>query len=178
MAVTYTYDGTEDTIEIDFTNQEINVGPGFDDVDVQELNDAIREAEASAAGCGFGSIAETSGKADLDAVLGVSVGITLSLLGNWTVYTEKTSGNFKVWGGNLLRADGGDPLKANTLVHQFVLQSAASTIVQVSTGSGLSAAENAKLMGLPDSTLETDEREALINPDPRLIVGGKIIVKT
>jgi hypothetical protein len=161
MAVTYTYTGTDDTIVIDFTNQEINVGSGFDTLEVQEVNDAIREAEASAIGCAFSSICDTSGKESLDVTNGVTVGITLELLESWLIYSEKTSGTFRVIGGNLLQSGGGDPFKPNPLVTYINIQSAASTIVQVSTGSGLSTAEHNQLMAIPTETLTSAESTAL-----------------
>ena len=163
MSVVYTYEGSDDTITIDFTNQEVSAGPLFDDIECQEINDAIREAEASAIGFGFPSVCETSGKNDLDITLGVKDAITLKLLDNWVIATEKTSGVFKIWAGNLLRDDGASPLKENNLVHQFVIQSSASTIVQISTGSGLSAEQNTQLMAIPTQTLETDERTKLLS---------------
>ena len=161
MPVTYTYEGTLDTIEIDFTNQEINIGSAFDELEVQEINDAIREAEATAVGCAFPRIIDTSGKENLDLDSGVSVGITLELLDDWKVYSEKTSGTFKVWGGNLLRSDGEDPFKANTLITYIAILSAASTLVQVSTGSGLSTEEHNKLMGIPSNPLTKERYEDL-----------------
>lgn len=163
MAVTYIgYDGDGYAIEVDFTNNEINCSNDIDTLLVQDLNNVIREAEASPIGMCFDTICNTSGKEDLDVDNGVQVGITLELLGNWLVYSEKTSGRFRVTGGNLLRSDGEDPFKENTLVSYVNIQSAASTIVSVSSGSGLSTAEHNQLMALPTTTLESDERSQLL----------------
>ena len=163
MAVTYTYSGSDDDIVFDFTNEEINVGNGFDDLDIQELVNAIREAEYSETGITFDKIGDASGKNDLDAANGVQVGITLELLGDWVVYTEKVAGTFKVWGGNLLQTGGGDPFKENPLVTYINILSAASTIVTVSTGSGLSAAQNTQLMATltKDSTVDSTTLEEI-----------------
>ena len=155
MAVTYTYEGSLGTIEIDFTNQEINIDANYDTLEVQELNDAAREAEAQGIGCAFPPICRTSGKSTLDVDTGVTTGITFELLDNWLVYSEKTSGAFKVYGGNLIRADGEDPFKANPLVTYVAILSAASTIVSISTGSGLSTEEHDHLLGLPTDALKT-----------------------
>ena len=158
MSVNYYVDTVTGYINFDFTNQEINVSSDYDKIEIQELNDVIREAEAAFIGLSFAKICDTSGKEVLDVDTGVSVGITLELLDDWKVYSEKSSGIFKVYGGNLLRSDGGDPFKPNTLITYVVINSAASTIVSVSTGSGLSTEEHNRLFTLPTETL-TEEQD-------------------
>lgn len=158
MAITYYISTVTGYVLFDLTNQEINISSDYDTLEVQEINDVIREAEASSIGSVFSRICDTSGKEELDTDTGVSVGITLELLDNWVIYSEKTSGVFKVYGGNLLRSDGADPFKANTLITYVVVQSAASTIVSISSGSGLSTEEHNRLFALPTKTL-TDAQE-------------------
>ena len=162
------------TIEIDFTNQEINIDSNYDTIQVQELNDAAREAEAQGVGCAFPPICRTSGKSTLDVDTGVTTGITFELLDNWLVYSEKTGGSFKVYGGNLIRADGEDPFKANPLVTYVAILSAASTIVSISTGSGLSSEEHTQLMGISTTALETEAFKDLFFKRQNTIEGSGI----
>lgn len=162
MAITYTYAGLFGDIVIDFTAQEINCAATIDTLTVQEIVNACRAAEDSVDGITCPKILNAAGKDYLDIVNGVQVGITCVLLDNWVVYSQKTSGVFRVLGGNLVQVSGGDVFKPNTHVTEVNILSAASTIVTVSSGSGLSGEEHAQLMGLPGTTLETDERAALL----------------
>jgi hypothetical protein len=199
MAVTHEYESTSGTIEVDFTNQLINCENTITTLEVQDIVNAAREAEYSATGIAFPGILTASGKEYLDTDNGVQVGITCVLLDNWKLYTRKTSGVFRVLGGNLVQVSGGDPFEANPLVTQINILSAASTVVSVSSGSGLSTAEHNQLMAIPTETLTT-EQDTKLNSIPgetrlasmmyerentivnskitRTIAGGDIVIDT
>lgn len=161
MAVIHEYESTYGTIEVDFTNQVINCEDTITTLEVQEIVNAAREAEYSESGVAFPGILNASGKEYLDINNGVQVGVTCVLLDEWTVYTRKTSGVFRVVGGNLVQVSGGDPFKPNPLVTQINILSAASTIVTVSSGSGLSTAEHNQLMAIPTETLTEGQSQKL-----------------
>lgn len=132
--MTYTYD---------FTNKIIGITEAQADVSVIGLLSDIREAEASLQGICYGAIASASGGESLGG--SVSVGVTVALLDGWQVMFE--SGNYiaKISGGNLVGGLGGDPVAYSMGVQVLLLQSAASTVVLQSTGSGLSAEQDATL---------------------------------
>ncbi len=161
MAVIYTFPGIAGDIYIDFTEQIISCADTIVTLEIQELVDACRAAEYSESGVSFPKICNASGKEYLDINNGVQVGITIVLLGNWRVYTLRDAGVFKVTGGNLVQVSGGDPFEPNPAVTYINIQSAASTIVSVSSGSGLSAAEHTKLMGIPSETLTPEQNARL-----------------
>ena len=129
------------TITVDFSSELIEVADQVD-VDCQELINAIREAEASATGIANDQIAEATGKASLGA--GVSVGITIELLGNWQLHFAEEVGGYiaKIGGGNLVGGPGSDPVAYTSGVQVLLIQSAASTIVSAS-GAIPTAEENA-----------------------------------
>ena len=157
MAIEYTYDGLSGNIMFNFSTQIISCENTIVTLEIQELVDACREAEYSSIGIAFPKICNASGKDYLDVDNGVQVGITIVLLDEWVVYTEKNTGVFKVIGGNLVQVSGGDPFAPNPLVTYVNIQSAASTVVSISSGSGLSTEEHNKLMEIPAETL-TEER--------------------
>lgn len=161
MAVEHTYNGVNGDITINFTTEIISCENTIETLEIQELVDACREAEYSEKGIAFTKICNASGKDYLDIDNGVQVGITIVLLGNWVVYTERNSGVFKVTGGNLVQVSGGDPFEPNPLVTYVNIQSAAGTVVSISSGSGLSTAEHNQLMAIPLSTLSTEESQRL-----------------
>jgi len=165
MAISYTYIGVDGNLVFDFINQIIYCSDTIDSLEIQELVDGSREAEYSETGIGFGKICNAGGKEYLDVDNGVQVGITIVLLDNWVILTEKDTGVFKVLGGNLVQVGGGNPFAENTAITYVNIQSAASTIVSVSSGSGLSTAEHNRLFALPVTTLETDERTAVLSTD-------------
>ena len=132
--MTYTYD---------FTNKIIGISEAQADVSVIGLLSDIREAEASEIGICYGQIASASGGESLGG--SVSVGVTVNLLDDWQV--QFATGNYiaKISGGNLVGGLGGDPVAYSMGVQVLLLQSAASTVVLQSTGSGLSAEQDATL---------------------------------
>jgi hypothetical protein len=129
--------------DYDFTNKIIDIPFGITDVLVQTLLSDIRDAEATAQGVAYGQIASASGGESLGS--GVSVGITVNLLDSWQV--RFAAGNYiaKIAGGNLVGGLAGDPVAYSTGVQVLLLQSAASTVVSITTGSGLSAQQDATL---------------------------------
>jgi len=65
----------------------------------------------------------------------------------WEVNTLKTSGKFEVSGGNLIRADGADPFRDNSLITYIAFLSQAG--IQSESGiSGLTTAESETLTTL------------------------------
>lgn len=162
MAITHIYNALAGDITINFSTQIISCENTIVTLEIQELVDACREAEYSATGIAFPKICNASGKDYLDVGNGVQVGITIVLLDGWLIYTERDSGVFKVVGGNLVQVSGGDPFEPNPLVTYVNIQSAASTVVAVSSGSGLSTAEHNKLMAIPGETI-TAEQEGKID---------------
>lgn len=119
-------------IVVDFAAELIEVTSPTVDILVQDLINAVREAEASERGIVYEQIARASGKEDLGG--GVTVGISLELLGNWQVHFW--AGNYiaKIAGGNLVGGPGGDPVAYTAGVQVLLIQSAASTIVTSGTG--------------------------------------------
>lgn len=129
----------------DFTRQLIEIEAPQTEVSIQGLLDAIRAAESSEQGIVYGQIARSSGKEALGD--GVSVGITIELLGDWQLHFWVGNYIAKIAGGNLVGGPGGDPLAYTPGVQVLLIQSAASTVVQVFTGgSALTADEHAQLM--------------------------------
>ena len=111
-------------------------------VTIQELINSIAEAEATEQGILHDEIADREGKTDLGG--GVTVGITVELLGNWQL--KWPTGNYvaKVTEGNLVGGPSDDPIAYSAGVQQLVIQSAASTIVTTG-GSALTSEETARL---------------------------------
>lgn len=134
-------------IEFDYALHLINITSPQDTLSCQQLLDAIRTEEATATGIRYAPIATASGKEDLGG--GVNVGMTVQLIDPWQV--KFWSGNYiaKVAGGNLVGGPDGDPIAYSAGVQVLLVQSAASTIVTTSSGSGLSAEEHDKLMAVP-----------------------------
>lgn len=128
----------------DFINKIIDITEAQSDVLVIDLLSDIREAEASEQGITYGQIASASGKESLGG--SVSVGVTVALLDDWQIRFEAGTGYIaKVSGGNLVGGFNGDPVAYSAGVQVLLLQSAASTVVLQSSGSGLSAEQDATL---------------------------------
>lgn len=125
----------------------INITSPQNTLACQDLINAIREEEASQTGIAYSQIAYASGKEELGG--GAYVGITVNLIAPWQI--KFWVGNYiaKIAGGNLVGGLNGDPVAYSAGVQVLLIQSAASTIVTTSTGSGLSAEEHDKLMGVP-----------------------------
>jgi len=127
----------------DFTEKLITISEAQADVSVIGLLSDIREAEASAQGITYAQIASASGGESLGGA--VSVGVTVQLLDDWQVLFA--TGNYvaKISGGNLVGGLEGDPIAYSAGVQVLLLQSAASTVVTNSTGSGLSVEQDQTL---------------------------------
>jgi len=135
------------SLAYDFSNDLIEI-TAQTEITIQEVVDATRTAEATEQGIANDRILGASGKENLGGA--VSVGVTAELLGNWQIHFEPGNYIAKIGGGNLVGGPGGDPVAYSAGVQVLLIQSAASTIVQVSSGSGLSTDEHNKLMSLPD----------------------------
>jgi len=123
----------------DFATSIIQVDDGVVAVDVIDLYDAVKEARASEEGVLYDEIAEGSGLVSLGG--GVSVGLTVNLLGGWQTRFAPGSYIAKVSNGNLV-----GPIAYSAGVQVLLIQSAASTVVAVSesgVGSAPTASENA-----------------------------------
>jgi hypothetical protein len=131
----------------DFENQIINITSPQTDVDIQELINEIRTQEATEQGIAYGKIADASGKEDLG-------GSVVELLG-WQLKFWEGSYIAKISGGNLVGGISGDPVAYSAGVQTLLIQSAASTVVQVSSGSGLSIEEHNQLMALDTDAIPT-----------------------
>jgi|PlaIllAssembly_1097288.scaffolds.fasta_scaffold03461_4 hypothetical protein len=129
--------------DYDFANQIIDIPYGITEVLISTLISDIRDAEATAQGIGYGQIAGASGKESLGG--SVSVGVTVNLLDNWQIRFAEGNYIAKVAGGNLVGGPAGDPIAYSSGVQVLLLQSAASTIVFQSTGSGLSQEQDDKI---------------------------------
>lgn len=145
--------------------REIWIEDTITDLYVQDLDNAIRAAEASLQGMAYGPIAVSEGKAYLG--VGVYTGITLQLLGDWRIYSLRVSGAFRVLGGNFLRLDGGDPFRPNLAITEFVIQSAAATIVTTEGGGGggdgFNSSDRANLEDIKEVTDSIGSREELVD---------------
>lgn len=131
--------------EFNFESRLINVLNPQTDVDVQDLYEACRQAEDSEVGIQYGKIVNASGKESLGS--GVSIGLTIELL-EWQLHFWDGNYMAKIAGGNLVGGVGGDPVAYTAGVQVLLIQSAASTVVQISAGSGLSTEEHDQLMNI------------------------------
>jgi hypothetical protein len=130
----------------DYNQKIITISEAQANLLVIDLLSDIRAAEASPQGIVYGQIASASGKESLGS--GVSVGVTVALLDSWQI--RFSAGNYiaKISGGNIVGGFGGDPVAYSAGVQVLLLQSAASTVVTNSTGSGLSAEQDATLTSI------------------------------
>lgn len=129
-----------------WVDQEIHAESTISTLTAQELLDAIREVEDSQPGVDYTKIANAAGKEALGG--DVYVGITLTLLENWVIYSEKTSGFFTIKDGNIVRHDATTPFKANSLITYQQILVQGGVISTVNSGSGLSTDEHNQLMSL------------------------------
>jgi len=150
----YVYTSIYGYLLFDFLQEVIFVEDTIINLEVQEIINGLREAEASIPGISYAQIGDASGKENLSLAPPIQTGITVQLLGNWRIYSERTSGVFRVLGGNLLRADGNDPFEPNNYITYLNIQSAASTIVTTGgTGSdGFTSNDRTMLQGVATDT--------------------------
>jgi hypothetical protein len=171
--------------QFDYENALINVTSPQTDVDVQELLNEIRAAEADLnLGVVYDQIATASGKEDLGG--GTYVGITVNLLDNWQI--KFWSGDYiaKIAGGNLVGGPGGDPVAYSSGVQTLLIQSAASTLIIFEGTSGLTedesdallALENnvARALGLMQENFQIDQCTYTTYQGMKLMTAGRIRV--
>lgn len=171
--------------QFDYENALINVTSPQTDVDVQELLNEIRAAEADLnLGVVYDQIATASGKEDLGG--GTYVGITVNLLDNWQI--KFWSGDYiaKIAGGNLVGGPGGDPVAYSPGVQTLLIQSAASTLIIFEGTSGLTedesdallALENnvARALGLMQENFQIDQCTYTTYQGMKLMTAGRIRV--
>jgi len=161
MAVAYTATISGYDYGFDFEDQRIDIDDEIAKESVERLWRAIQEAQASSVGIVFPEIATGSGLDTLSD--GITTYLTVKLLDEWEINTLRVTGKFEVAGGNLIRADGEDPFRDNPLITYINFISQAGIRTTYSTGSGLSTEEHDKLMALKSTTLETDERTAVLS---------------
>lgn len=127
-----------------FDGQIVSVGPGADRVLAQTLMTAAKDAEASLLGMAYPDIIRAGGKTLLDPVDGTRTGLTVQLLDEWVVLTEKQSGLFTLTGGNVISLSFGVNVFApNSNVTTQNNTSQAATITQ--GGGGFTDDDRAQL---------------------------------
>lgn len=132
----------------DFENTLIEIQNPYTAVDIQELVDAIRTAEATIyPGIAFAKIANASGKESLGG--SVAVGITVDLQNGWQLHFWVGNYTAVISGGNLVGGPAGDTIAYSAGVQVLLIQSAAATVVSTG-GSALTQEEHDQLMALPD----------------------------
>lgn len=138
----------------DFQNTLIEVTYPQIEVDIQDLINEIRTAEAEIVpGINFPKIANASGKETLTTVSGgtISVGITVDLQNGWQLHFWPSGYVATIAGGNLVGGPAGDPVAYSADVQVLLVQSASATLVTTAAGGGgLDQEEHDQLMGLPD----------------------------
>jgi hypothetical protein len=137
------------TFEFDWQNKIIEVPSPVTTVEIQDLINEIRYAEATVSGIKQPQIANAAGKEELAP--GVVVGITINLLDNWQLHFWPGNYTATVQGGNLVGGLAGDPISYSAGVQVLLIQSASATIVTTG-GSALTQAEHDQLFALPDET--------------------------
>jgi hypothetical protein len=115
-----------------FATSLVLVDVGTTTVDVGALYDAAKLAQSSPEGLLHAGIAKGSGLVDLGN--GVSVGLTVSLLGSWQIAFPAGAYIARVTGGNLVGGLDGDPIAYSAGVQVLLIQSANSTVVNLSGG--------------------------------------------
>lgn len=158
MAVNYTATINGKTYGFDFEDQRIDVDSSVDVLDVVDLYEAIKDAQNSIAGIVYDTIADAEGLASLSS--GIKTYLTVSLRTAWEVNTLKTSGKFEVLGGNLIRADGADPFRDNSLITYIAFLSQAGILAETAT-SGLTPSESAQLAVIASVQTLVDELHKL-----------------
>ena len=148
-------------LDFDFTNQVITAQTGIDILTAQELVNATRDVEEELQALCFDVPSAISGKVTIEG--STASGIIMELL-DWFIVSGKASGSFILKNGTIVKTGaGGEVFEANPSVSQINILEVGSTVVTVSSGSGLSTEEHDKLMtGLDTSIppLVWDEEEA------------------
>lgn len=152
-------------IDINFIDELIYITSPQTDILCQDLINVIRDREDDEEGVLYDKIADASGKENLGE--GVRVGITINLLGNWQI--KFWTGNYiaKISGGNLVGGPGGDPVAYSAGVQVLLIQSAASTIIDLGSVAGLSDQQSDHLFSIP--TLQEIESSNVLAKQAELI---------
>lgn len=158
----------------EFDTSRIRVDIGSPDVSVIDLYRSIQVARASEEGILYDAIGVGSGLVQLGA--GTRVGLTVALLGSWQVKFAEGAYIARVTDGNLVGGPGDDPIAYSAGVQVLLIQSAASTVVEVtegggSGGSGPSASQIAQAVW-------TNPSRTLTSPNPIVLQPGERIVTT
>lgn len=149
MAIIYTVTLGGKEYGFDFEDQRIDIDATIATLDLGDLYTAIKEAQASEVGIAFNVIARGEGLSPLSA--SIKTFLTISLQDSWELNSLKTSGKFEVSGGNLIRADGADPFRDNSLITYIAYLSQAGVVAETGV-SGLTAEESAKLDAVKNDT--------------------------
>lgn len=128
-------------LQFDFINEIITVPSPDTTLDLQYLVNQCRDTEDDAEpGMAFGQIISAFGKQDLGG--GVLVGITVVLLDNWTVKFQDRSGpstvSVRISGGNLVGANGHNPISPSTYTQVTLANSSSATIAIPASQTNLS----------------------------------------
>lgn len=137
-----------------WTSQIIEVPSTVSVITAQELVNSCREAETSEQGILYTKIINAVGKDQLSG--SILIGITVTLLENWKILSNKTSGFFTLLDGNIITHDASTPFADNNGITYQTILIQGGVIAQTSGGSGLSTAEHNQLMSLP-TAIETGE---------------------
>ena len=132
----------------DFQNTLIEITSPQTDVDIQELIDEIRTAEATTEGMAYAKIANAAGKESLGP--GITVGITVELQNGWQLHFWEGAYVATIAGGNLVGGPAGNPVAYTNDVQVVLVQSANATIVSTG-GSALTQEEHDELFAIADT---------------------------
>ena len=127
------------------------------DVDIQDLYDVIREAEATPEGIVHNKIASASGKESLWG--GAKVAITLQFSEEWQLHFYSGNYTATITGGNLVGGPGNDPVAYTAGVQTLLIQSAHATIVDSNEALEEIRSDMQRLLGL---SFENTYRHSII----------------
>ncbi len=164
MSVDYTATIDGKDYGFDFEDTRIDIDATLDTLEVEDLYEAIKDAQGSEQGMAYNTIANGEGLATLSA--GIQTFLTVTLLSTWEINTLKSSGKFEVRGGNLIRQDGSDPFRDNSSITYIAFLSQAG-VLATPTGGGSSVWSEAE----KDQVLE-DAEAAKLNSDLAFIAGA------
>lgn len=153
----------------EFATSRIMSSPALDVIDLYR---AIQEARASEEGILYDTIGTGSGLVDLGE--GTRVGLTCALVGSWQVKFPEGNYIARVGGGNLVGGPGGDPIAYSAGVQVLLIQSAASTVVEVSEGGGGSSPSPSQIA----AAVWTNPQRTLTSPNPIVLEPGERLVTT
>jgi len=151
--------GTTD-YTFDWIAQHIQIESGVTEVTAADLKTAIKDAEDDVVAMPFPPIAKFFNPVTLTGTASTFLNVVLQ--DQWRVESFSNSGTLTVGNGNVVNVNNGiDIFVANPLVNMVNNTSAAGVLVQ-GTGSGLSAAEQTRLIEI-HRRLALDAANALTN---------------